>query len=317
MTVPLTTVDRVEILTLQDNTIDLTAGDTTPMVQRAMPVKDGRIGRSILAEHGFSALLQATSAGTDHQLLFDFGYSPEGAAYNAEALGLDLSRVEALALSHGHFDHFGGLAALVHRVGRKHLPLLLHPEAFRPGRHMKVSEKFSLFFPDLTREALVAAEVAPVESADPYPICDATMLFLGQIPRATAFEKGAPNLFYQRDGEARRDTFEDDTAMVFHLKGKGLIILSGCAHSGIINTVAHARAVTGVEKVHAVMGGFHLSGPGKAPLIRQTVEAMTAIAPDYVIPTHCTGRNAVMAFEKAMPEKVLINMAGTRLIFNA
>jgi len=317
MTTHITAVDRVEILTLQDNTIDLTSGDSSPMVQRAVPIKDGRIGRSILAEHGFSALLQATSAGVDHQLIFDFGYSPQGAAYNAEALGLDLSRVEALALSHGHFDHFGGLAALVGRVGRKELPLVLHPEAFRPGRHMKVSEKFSLFFPDLTRDALAAAGVAPVESVDPQPLCDATMLFLGQIPRATAFEQGAPNLFFLHDREAHRDTFEDDTAMVLHLMGRGLIVLSGCAHSGIINTVAHARAVTGVEKVHAVMGGFHLSGPGKADLIRQTVEAMAAIDPDYIIPTHCTGRNAVMAFEKAMPGKVIINMAGTRLIFNA
>ena len=179
---------------------------------------------------------------------------------------------------------------------------------------MKGNEKFRLFFPDLTREAVAAAGVAPVESAGPCLLCEGTMLFLGQVPRTAAFEQGAPNLFYQQDGQARQDTFEDDTAMVFHLKGKGLIVLSGCAHAGIINTVAHARAVTGVQKVHAVMGGFHLSGPGKADLVRRTVEAMVAIAPDYVIPTHCTGRNAVAAFEKAMPEKVTINMAGTRLV---
>jgi 7,8-dihydropterin-6-yl-methyl-4-(beta-D-ribofuranosyl)aminobenzene 5'-phosphate synthase len=317
MTTQITAVDRVEILTLQDNTIDLTSGDSTPMVQRAVPIKDGRIGQSILAEHGFSALLHARTAGADRQLLFDFGYSPEGAALNADALGLDLGHVEALALSHGHFDHFGGLTALVKKVGKKDLPLVLHPEAFRFGRHMKITEQFSLFFPDLTREAVAAAGVAPVESAAPYPLCGDTMLFLGQVPRVTVFEQGAPNLFYLHDGEARQDTFEDDTAMVLHLKGKGLIVLSGCAHSGIINTVAHAQAVTGVEKVHAVMGGFHLSGPGKEALIRQTVEAMAAIDPDYVIPTHCTGRNAVMAFEKAMPGKVLINMAGTRLVFSA
>jgi 7,8-dihydropterin-6-yl-methyl-4-(beta-D-ribofuranosyl)aminobenzene 5'-phosphate synthase len=317
MTTKIAAVDRVEILTLQDNYIDLTSGDSTPMVRRAIPARGGRIGRSILAEHGFSSLLQTTTDGVDRQVLFDFGYSPDGAASNADALGLDLSRVEALALSHGHFDHFGGMAALAKRVGKKGLPLALHPETFRPGRHMKVSETVNIFFPDLTREAVASAGLAPVESAAPYLLGGDTMLFLGQVPRATAFEQGAPNLFYLHDREAHRDTFEDDTAMVFHLKNKGLMVLSGCAHSGIINTVIHARAVTGVEKVHVVMGGFHLSGPGKEDLIRKTVSAMADIAPDYVIPTHCTGRNAVLAFEKAMPEKVIVNMVGTRLVFGA
>jgi 7,8-dihydropterin-6-yl-methyl-4-(beta-D-ribofuranosyl)aminobenzene 5'-phosphate synthase len=311
----LAAVDRVEILTLQDNYIDLTSGDSTPMVQRALPIKGNQINNSILAEHGFSALVQTTATGVSRQLLFDFGFSAEGAAFNAEALGLDLSRVEALALSHGHFDHFGGMAALVRRVGKTGLPLVVHPDVFRTPRYMKITEQFKLFFPSLTREALAALGVETVETTAPRPLCDGSMLFLGQIPRTTAFEQGAPNLFYQSDEAEHRDTFEDDTAMVLHLKDKGLIVLSGCAHAGIVNTVARARAVTGVDKVHAVMGGFHLSGPGKEKLVGETVAAMAALAPDYVIPTHCTGRNAVLAFEKAMPEKVIINMAGTRLVF--
>lgn len=311
----LTPLDRVEILTLQDNYIDLTSGDSTPMVQRALPIKGNEVKNSILAEHGFSALVQATAAEAAHQLLFDFGFSAHGAAFNAEALGLDLSRVGALALSHGHFDHFGGIEALVRRTGKTGLPIVLHPDVFRAPRYMKITDQFKLFFPALTHETLTAAGVVPVESAAPYPLFDGAMLFLGQIPRTTAFEKGAPNLFYDSNGQAIQDTFEDDTAMVLHLKDKGLVVLSGCAHAGIINTVRHARAVTGVEKVHAVMGGFHLSGPGKTELVRETVDAMASINPDYVIPTHCTGRNAVLAFEKAMPEKVIINMAGTRLVF--
>jgi 7,8-dihydropterin-6-yl-methyl-4-(beta-D-ribofuranosyl)aminobenzene 5'-phosphate synthase len=308
-------VDRVEIHTLQDNYIDLTSGDSTPMVQRALPIKGNEVRNTILAEHGFAALVQTKTADATCQLLFDFGFSADGAALNAEALGLDLSPVGALALSHGHFDHFGGLEALVRRVGKTGLPLVLHPEAFRAPRYMKITEQFKLFFPALTREALASAGVETVESAAPYPLFDGAMLFLGQIPRTTAFEQGAPNLFYESGGQARRDTFEDDSAMVLHLRDKGLIVLSGCAHAGIINTVRQARAVTGVEKVHAVMGGFHLSGPGKDDMVSETVAAMAAIGPDFVIPTHCTGRQAVLAFEKAMPEKVIINMAGTRLVF--
>jgi len=308
-------VDRVEILTLQDNYIDLTSGDSTPMVQRAMPIQGNQISRSVLAEHGFATLVSVTSADTVQRLMFDFGFSENGAALNADALGVDLGQVGAMALSHGHFDHFGGLAAVAERVGRRDIPLVLHPESFRAPRYMQVTEQFKLFFPTLDREKLAAAGVRPVESAGPYALFDGTMVFLGEIPRETPFEQGAPNLFYGSGAEPHRDTFEDDTAVVAYLAGKGLVVLSGCAHSGIVNTVRHARAVTGVDRVHAVMGGFHLSGPGKDEPIRQTVAAMQEIDPDWVIPTHCTGRRAIAAFEAAMGDKVIVNMAGTRLVF--
>jgi 7,8-dihydropterin-6-yl-methyl-4-(beta-D-ribofuranosyl)aminobenzene 5'-phosphate synthase len=156
-----------------------------------------------------------------------------------------------------------------------------------------------------------------IETREPYPLLDGSLLFLGEIPRKTAFEKGMPRAHYEEDGQEKWDPIEEDTAVVANVNGKGLVVLSGCAHSGIINTVRYARELTGVDRVLAVMGGFHLTGPDFSDIIEPTTEALKDIGPDYVVPTHCTGRNAVMHIEKEMPDRFLLNMAGTRLTFSA
>ena len=123
MAINLKEADRLEILTLQDNYIDVVAMDSTDMVHRAMPLKDGEIKNSMLAEHGFSALVTVTVDDKSSHIIFDFGLSEHGAANNADALDTDLSMVEALVLSHGHMDHLGGLPSLVERIGKKILSL--------------------------------------------------------------------------------------------------------------------------------------------------------------------------------------------------
>ena len=131
MTFKLNEVNKVEILTLQDNYIDVAAFDSTEIVRRALPVKDGEIKNSILAEHGFSAIVTIYADDNPRSVLFDFGFSEHGAAYNADALEVDLTAIEAMVLSHGHMDHFGGLKQLANRVGKKGIELVLHPTAFR------------------------------------------------------------------------------------------------------------------------------------------------------------------------------------------
>lgn len=307
-------VDRVEILTLQDNYIDIASGDSDEILQRAMPLKGGELKNTILAEHGFSALVTITAEGESHNLLFDFGLSEFGAAFNSEALGTDMTAVEAMAISHGHPDHTGGLMQLTQQVGKKGIELVVHPAAFRHPRFVKISEDFKIHFPAFTREMIQDAGLDLVETKEPYPLLDGSLLFLGEIPRETEFELGMPNTYYEENGEEQFDSIEDDTAIVANLKGKGLVLLSGCAHSGIINTTRYAMQVTGIDKVHAVMGGFHLTGSHFEPFIDITIEALKEIDPDYVIPTHCTGRNAINQIEGEMPGKFLLNMAGTRLI---
>jgi len=310
-------VDKVEILTLQDNYIEMTAMDNNAVITRAMPLKEGEIRASILAEHGYSALIKTTTAGRTRTLLFDFGFSENGAACNAETLGVDMKQVEAIALSHGHSDHLGGMERLTALIGKRDIPLLVHPAVFKFSRYLKYAEEIKVYFPKFTRERAARAGLRVVESREPYPLLDGGVLFLGEIPRRTDFEKGFPIAHFQENGVEARDPIEDDTSIVMNLKGKGLVVLSGCAHSGIVNTVRYAMDVTGISQVHVVMGGFHLSGPLFEPIIGRTTEELKKLSPAYVIPTHCTGRKAIMAMEREMPGQFILNMAGTTLTFAA
>ena len=317
-------VDKLEILTLQDNYVDLLAGDSGEILQRAKLFKprDAPLGgwesiTSIFAEHGFSTLVTTTTDGVSRSILFDFGLSPQGAALNAETLDVDLTSVEALALSHGHSDHAGGLNQLVGRVGKRGLELVLHPAAFRSPRYLKIPPERKVYLPSFTQEKAQDAGVRVTETKEPYPLLGGELLFLGEILRRTSFERGMPNAFYEVDGEERWDPIEDDTGIVVHIRGKGLVVLSGCAHSGIVNTVDHAREVTGVDPVWAVMGGFHLTGPLFADIIEPTTEALKDVDPTYIVPTHCTGRNAILHMEGEMGDKFLLNMVGTTFTFSA
>jgi 7,8-dihydropterin-6-yl-methyl-4-(beta-D-ribofuranosyl)aminobenzene 5'-phosphate synthase len=310
-------IDKLEIWTLEDNYIDLVSGDNSAVVARAVPVKDMQMTNSILAEHGFSAIVTTTTKDKPRTMLFDFGFSEDVVARNAAALGVDLTKVEVAALSHGHMDHFGGLAQVAARIGKKGLELILHPAAFRRNRYVEPIQDVKVRLPALEEEEVEAAGLKITKVKEPLLLLDGDVLFLGEIPRGTSFEKGLPYAFYEEKGQKLWDPIEDDTGVVMNLGGKGLVVLSGCAHSGIINTVEYAREITGINKVHAIMGGFHLTGPAFEPIIDDTVESIKQIDPDYVIPTHCTGRKAVLAFEKAMPSQFLVNMSGTKLTFAA
>jgi len=312
-----TEVDRVEILSLQDNYIDVTSQDNSYIVKRATPMLEGEIKNSILAEHGFSAIVRTTAGNSTRTMIFDFGFSAFGAAYNAKILKAPMRDVEVMVLSHGHSDHFGGIAELTRMIGKRGIQLVLHPRAFSYPRYLKPLPRFKMFFPRLIREELEKKEIEIVETTKPYPLLDGHVLFLGEIERTTDFEKGFPIAYREEDGKEKWDPIEDDTAIAMNVRGKGLIVLSGCSHSGIINTVNHAKKVTGIEKVHAVMGGFHLAGPLFEPIIEATTEAMSKINPNYIIPCHCTGRKAVMHMEKEMPDRFIFNMSGTKLTFSA
>ncbi|MDY6795464.1 MAG: MBL fold metallo-hydrolase [Actinomycetota bacterium] len=309
-------VDQVEILTLSDNYIDLVSMDSNEIVTRAMPIKDLEVKGSVLAEHGFAALVRTVAGEETHELFFDFGLSDVATPYNVEALDVDLSGVEVAALSHGHPDHYGALVPIMEALPKKPVPLYLHPGALKERRFLKAGD-IRIMFPRADRDAWEKAGARIVESAEPVLLADDTILFLGEIERLTDFEKGMPNAYCEKDGEEACDPIEDDTGIAMNLRGKGLVVLSGCSHSGIVNTVAYARKVSGVDDVHVVMGGFHLTGPVFEPIIDKTIEAIKEFAPDYVVPTHCTGRKAILAFEEAMPEQYITNMAGTRLVFSA
>lgn len=308
-------VDRVEILTLQDNYIDITASDNSAIISRAAKLMDGAIGNSILAEHGFSAIVRTTKGSETKTMLFDFGYSQNGAAHNARILNAAMKEVEVMVLSHGHFDHFGGFESLVGMIDGKGITLIVHPGVFRQPRYIKIGADHNVYLPGFDRERVEKAGVTLVETEGPFCLLDGNVLFLGEIERKTEFEKGMPNACFKEGGVEKRDPIEDDTSIAVNLKGKGLVVLSGCAHSGIVNTVNYAGSITGIDKVHAVMGGFHLSGPLFEPIIGRTIEEIKKIDPAYIIPCHCTGRNASICIEREMPDRFILNMSGTKLTF--
>ena len=309
-------VDKVEILTLVDNYIEMTAMDNSAIVSRAMPLKDGEIRASVLAEHGYSALVKTTTGGRTRTLLFDFGFSEDAAAANAATMDIDMGQVEAVALSHGHSDHMGGLEKLTALIGKRDLEFFVHPAVFKAPRYLKYGEESKINLPKFTRERAEGAGLRVVETALPHPLLEGDILFLGEIPRQTDFEQGMPMAYFRKDGVEAWDAIEDDTSVVMNLRGKGLVVLSGCAHAGIVNTVHRAIDVTGISRVHVVMGGFHLSGPAFEPIIGRTIEELKKLQPAFVVPTHCTGRKAIMAMEREMPERFILNMSGTTLTFS-
>lgn len=309
-------VERVEILTLQDNFIDIMASDNSAIISRARFLINGEIKTSIRAEHGFSAIVRTTTAGRTRTLLFDFGFSKDGAVANAKALGVDMGEIEVMVLSHGHSDHFGGFEKLVKMIGRDGVELVLHPAAFKQQRYLKFAGNFKARFPEVTRKKIEKKGVRLRETKEPLPLLDGDVLYLGEICRQTEFEKGMPHAFFMDKGVETWDPIEEDTGIAINLKGRGLVVLTGCAHSGIVNTVNYARTVTGVNPVHVIMGGFHLAGPAFEPIVEKTIEELKKINPAYIVPTHCTGRKSVMEIEKAMPSQFILNMAGTGLTFS-
>ena len=141
------------------------------------------------------------------------------------------------------------------------------------------------------------------------------VLVLGEIGRITEFEKGMPGAEANVNGEWVKDPFPDDRGVALKVKNKGLVVVGGCSHAGIINTVRHAQRVTGTAKVHAVLGGFHLTGPMMESIIGPTIREMKEIAPEYIVPTHCTGWKAINEFAREMPDQFLLNTVGTTYVF--
>ncbi|MFO7784245.1 MAG: MBL fold metallo-hydrolase [Desulfatiglandales bacterium] len=311
--IPVQAVDRVEILTLMDNYVDVLLTNTEA-VTRPPVSKGGTIPEdSLLAEHGLSLLVTVYAGNESHTVLFDTGYGKIGVIHNADMLGVDLGRVEAMALSHGHMDHTGSLYPVLDRVPDR-IPVVVHPGAFDAPRFFGLADGRRLLFPQtLVKEDLLKRNIELVESTTPTPLVDGMVVVTGEVERITSFEKGLPNAGMERDGTIVKDPISDDQALVVHLKGKGLVIIAGCSHAGIINTILYAQKITGVKEVHAAVGGFHLSGPYFEKIIKQTIAEFKKIGPRFLSPMHCTGWKAVQQISLAFPNEFILNSVGSRI----
>jgi 7,8-dihydropterin-6-yl-methyl-4-(beta-D-ribofuranosyl)aminobenzene 5'-phosphate synthase len=307
--------ERVEILTLVDNTVDLLLENSEHVV-RAPRIRNGVLAPPLLAEHGFSALIRVTDAGETHAILLDAGLTEETLLINADRLGIDFGEVEAIVISHGHIDHIRALIPALERL-RPGIPIVIHPHAFAP-RVIKIPDGTEFRMPPLDPDALERAGARIVRRKEPSLLAGDRVLVTGEIPRVTEFEFGFPVQYAIIDGEEQPDPLTpDDQAIAVLVKGKGLVVISGCAHAGIINTVKYARQLTGSAKLHAIIGGFHLAGPLYESVIEPTVAALRESNPDFVIPTHCTGWKAIHEFARSMPDAFIQNSVGTRVMFGS
>ncbi len=305
-------VDEVKITLVMDNSIDiLMAG--TDVVQR-FPLRRDLFGHlQPMAEHGFSALIHVRQGQKSGTILFDTGVTRTGLLHNFDALEINAQGIQAIVLSHGHPDHAMGLPGLIERLGTRSLPLVLHPDAYLERRLMLPNgAEISLPPPKVTDFRRENIDV--IEASGPSMLVDNMVLVSGEVARTTDFEKGFPSHQAKRQGQWEPDPLiSDDQCAIINLRDKGLAIVTGCGHSGIVNIIRHAQALTGVQSVYAVVGGFHLTGALFVPIIPPTIAALQQIKPRYLMPGHCTGWSATHQIARTLPDAFIPNSVGTTL----
>ena len=326
-TVALESVDRVEITILIDNVTDPLLVDRDGVrrvnwpraINGALPTAAARVSPgtgvpdALIAEPGFSALVRIDTGGRRHTVLFDTGVSPGGMVENMRRLGIAPADIEVIVLSHGHWDHVTGMEGLIRVLGRTRLPVMIHPE-FWTRRRLCFPGLEPAELPATSRRALEDLGFAIVEERRPSFLLDGAVLITGEVDRTTRFETGFKGHEALRDDDWQPDPLIlDDQALVLRLRDRGLVVLSGCGHAGIVNTVRYARTLTGTDDVAAIVGGFHLSGPMFEPVIEPTVDALTDLAPALLVPAHCTGWRAVHRLAARFPHAFVMSTVGTTI----
>jgi 7,8-dihydropterin-6-yl-methyl-4-(beta-D-ribofuranosyl)aminobenzene 5'-phosphate synthase len=319
-------VDQVSITVLVDNKADL-------IVKSNETVKYFR-EKPLLAEHGFSALIQIDDS--DDKILWDAGVSKGTLTENMRRMELDPKTISIIALSHGHSDHYTAMTSVLNEMdlspeskdwgdtvtqeevegffAKSKIPIVAHPAAFRERWWRKDNGTLAGPFLPPPRQEWEAAGANIILSSKPYklfPGCWTT----GYVPRK-GFEKiGRPTqLLYRRESELIPDDLEEDQAIVINVKDKGLVVLSGCAHSGIVNTINHAKEFTGISTIYAIIGGFHLARANDDE-INKTIELIEKEKPTTIIPSHCTGLTAISKFSQRMPDEFIEGVVGATFIF--
>jgi 7,8-dihydropterin-6-yl-methyl-4-(beta-D-ribofuranosyl)aminobenzene 5'-phosphate synthase len=328
-------VDQLKVRVVLDTMHDIfIPGDPHPMVgieRTRLIVNPKRL--TLGGEWGLSLHLESMKGGEAHRYLLDFGYTPEVLTRNIELLDIDTAKLDQLILSHGHLDHYGGLVGFLakHRERmRPDLRLLAGGETNFCYSWVKPPGKDEpVLFGVLDRRDLATAKVETVLCEEPHLAGDA--FTTGHIER-TSFERVLPNTLVEtgthdgagcqadhftaaeRQGRIVADQHWDEHATCYVVKGRGLVVITSCGHAGFVNTVQTAMRVSGVNKLHAVLGGVHLA-PAPKDYVAQAVAELKKLDPDVVVPMHCSGANFIEAIRQQMPEKLVLSTVGSRFTF--
>lgn len=320
-------VDRLSVRVVLDSVFDQFMPKAThPMcsIEHVGRIRHN-LHSTLAGEWGLSLHLESRAGGVTGEYLLDFGYTPEILVRNFELLGIEPERLNGLILSHGHRDHYGGLAGFVaHYRGRLRDDVRLFTggkEAFRE-KWVGSRDEEPASWGALDRVALEAARVETVYCQTPHALHGA--FTTGNIARQS-FERVLPNTLVEpapadhfteteRCGKLVPDRHPDEHATCCVVRGRGLVVISSCSHCGVINAIRQAMAVSGTDKLHAVLGGFHL-GVAPPDYIENTIAELKAMAPDVVIPMHCTGRNFIARMRAEMPGQLIDWNTGSRFTF--
>jgi 7,8-dihydropterin-6-yl-methyl-4-(beta-D-ribofuranosyl)aminobenzene 5'-phosphate synthase len=290
--------------------------------------------RALLNEWGLAWHIESQQGNDTKQVLFDFAWTPETLLNNMALLGIDPAKLDAIALSHGHYDHFGGMVGFLEATKgklKKDLPFYLGSEECFCTRELNIPGNPGNFGA-LDREAIKKAGLI-VTFAERPSILASHGFTTGFIPTEgfervlspTTMSAGIRGGFgcapeqlnpSKKTAISVPDDFEHEQATVYNVRGKGLVIMTSCGHRGIVNSVRSAIKVSGINKVHAVMGGFHLA-PHTPEYLKQTIEGLKQFNPDFLIPMHCSGENFITMAAAEFGPKFIRSSTGSRFIFNA